>query len=83
VLHRDAKANPWTQASLFEHGSTAELRKVALVSDRLRTARVSAASSARVLVGADGDVRRLMREVPSIRPTMLEAFVERLATGAV
>lgn len=52
--------------------------EIALVSDRPRTATVTATSPVRALVVTDRAFRTLMREMPSIQEKVLAAVVARL-----
>jgi CRP/FNR family transcriptional regulator, cyclic AMP receptor protein len=52
--------------------------EIALVSDRPRTATVTATSPVRALVVTDRAFRKLLRDVPSIQMKVLEAIVARL-----
>ena len=52
--------------------------EIALVSDRPRTATVTAISPARLLVVTDRAFRELMRKVPSIQLKVMAALAERL-----
>jgi CRP/FNR family transcriptional regulator, cyclic AMP receptor protein len=56
--------------------------EIALVSDRPRSATVTAATPTRVLVVTARDFRRVMLEVPSIQLKVLQALVERLPPEA-
>jgi CRP-like cAMP-binding protein len=56
--------------------------EIALVSDRPRTATVTATSAVRALVVTDRAFRKLMRDVPSIQVKVLEAIVARLPVDA-
>ena len=57
--------------------------EIALVSDRPRTATVTATSPVRLLVVTDRAFRELMRKVPSIQGKVLAALAERLPADAV
>jgi CRP/FNR family transcriptional regulator, cyclic AMP receptor protein len=52
--------------------------EIALVSDRPRTATVTATSPVRLLVVTDRAFRELMRKVPSIQTKVLATLAERL-----
>jgi CRP/FNR family cyclic AMP-dependent transcriptional regulator len=52
--------------------------EIALVSNRPRTATVTATSPVRALVVTDRAFRKLMRDLPSIRLKVLEAVADRL-----
>jgi CRP-like cAMP-binding protein len=52
--------------------------EIALVSDRPRTATVTAAAPGRVLVMTDRGFRELMQRMPSIQLKVLAAVVDRL-----
>ena len=56
--------------------------EIALVSDRPRSATVTATSATRVLVVTARDFRRVMLELPSIQLKVLQALVERLPPEA-
>ena len=56
--------------------------EIALVSDRPRTATVTAAAPGRVLVMTDRAFRELMQRMPSIQNKVLAAVVDRLPPGA-
>jgi CRP/FNR family transcriptional regulator, cyclic AMP receptor protein len=57
--------------------------EIALVSDRPRTATVTATSPVRLLVVTDRAFRELMRKVPSIQGKVLAALAERLPADSV
>ncbi len=50
-----------------------------LVTDTPRDARATATSGLRILAVTDPDFRRLMRDVPSIAPSVLEAVAQRVS----
>jgi CRP/FNR family transcriptional regulator, cyclic AMP receptor protein len=56
--------------------------EIALVSDRPRTATVTATTPARLLVVTDRAFRDLMRNMPSIQLKVLNAVVDRLPAEA-
>ena len=56
--------------------------EIALVSDRPRTATVTAASPVRLLVVTDRSFRELMRKVPPIQSKVLAAVAERVPDEA-
>jgi CRP-like cAMP-binding protein len=56
--------------------------EIALVSDRPRTATVTATSPVRLLVVTDRAFRELMRNMPSIQTKVLATLAERLPTDA-
>jgi CRP-like cAMP-binding protein len=57
--------------------------EIALVSDRPRTATVTATSPVRLLVVTDRGFRELMRKMPSIQSKVLAALADRLPADAV
>jgi CRP-like cAMP-binding protein len=57
--------------------------EIALVSNRPRTATVTATSPVRVLVVTDRAFRELIRNVPSIQGKVLAALAERLPTDSL
>jgi CRP-like cAMP-binding protein len=56
--------------------------EIALVSDRPRTATVSASVPGRLLVVTDRDFRQLLQKMPSIQLKVLTALADRLAADA-
>jgi CRP/FNR family transcriptional regulator, cyclic AMP receptor protein len=57
--------------------------EIALVSDRPRTATVTATSPVRLLVVTDRGFRELMRKMPSIQSKVLAALADRLPADAL
>jgi CRP/FNR family transcriptional regulator, cyclic AMP receptor protein len=57
--------------------------EIALVSDRPRTATVTATSPVRALVVTDRSFRDLIRDTPSIQLKVMETLAERLPPGSL
>jgi CRP-like cAMP-binding protein len=74
VRRRGRKINTMTSGDFFG--------EIALVSDRPRTATVTAASPTRLLVITDRSFRELMRKVPSVQSKVLAALAERVPDDA-
>lgn len=55
------------------------LGEIALITGRKRTASVTTLEPTRLLVLTERDFKRLLRDVPSIQPKVMQALAERLA----
>ena len=55
------------------------LGEIALITGRKRTASVTTLEPTRLLVLTGRDFKRLLRDVPSIQPKVMQALAERLA----
>jgi CRP-like cAMP-binding protein len=74
VRRKERKVNAMRSGDFFG--------EIALVSDRPRTATVTATGPSRLLVVTDRAFRELMRKMPSIQVKVLNAVVERLPPDA-